>query len=174
MPARSGFTTPEFESKKTKLLAAALHGAVLCSPCISDGEKEITRAAFDAQTPLIVLCNKGFAPCYKPMGRFFDACASGRLLMLAPAAWPWYPGRRPITREEALTLNGIAARLASPVLGDTIAESVPLLLPSRPSDSAMISPSTGLATYLGRVPEHLDRLVDAAISGGRPKPLQPS
>ena len=34
--------------------------------------------------PLIALKADGFAPRYKPPGRSFDACAKGKLLLLAP------------------------------------------------------------------------------------------
>jgi len=88
---------------KGELLYAAEHGAVLVSPCISPGEKEIARAALDAGLPLIVLVENGFAPLYKPPGRYFEACAAGRLLMLAP--FPYHRERAAITREQCLTLN---------------------------------------------------------------------
>ena len=89
--------------KKEELLYAARRGAVLVSPCISPGEKEIARAALDAELPLIVLLANGFAPLYKPAGRYFDACANGHLLMLAP--FPYHREKQPITREQCLTLN---------------------------------------------------------------------
>ncbi|MEI6149940.1 MAG: transposase [bacterium] len=74
--------TPEaLAAQKDELLYAAEHGAVLVSPCISPGEKEIARAALEAGRPLIVLLENGFAPLYKPAGRYFEACVSGRLLM---------------------------------------------------------------------------------------------
>ncbi len=78
------FETPEFAAKKAELFEAAKNGAALCSPCISDGEKAIAYAAVDAGYPLIVLRNEPFPPRFKPSGRFFDACAEGRLLMLYP------------------------------------------------------------------------------------------
>lgn len=40
--------TPEYEALKDTLLAAARHGMVLISPCISDGERQIAREAFKA------------------------------------------------------------------------------------------------------------------------------
>lgn len=39
------FTTAAFDEKLGDLLAAAKHGAVLVSPCVSDGEKEIAARA---------------------------------------------------------------------------------------------------------------------------------
>ena len=86
-------------------------GALL-SPCVSEGEREIARRAFAEGLPLVVLRNKGFAPLEKPGGRHFDACAAGRLLMLAPAAWPHVPGEKPMTRRDALALNRLAQALA--------------------------------------------------------------
>ena len=81
-------------------------GGVVVSPCISPGEKEIARAALDAQHPLIVILENGFPPLYKPPGKYFDACAKGLLLMLAP--WPYHSERRTITREQCLALNNFA------------------------------------------------------------------
>lgn len=96
--------------KKEELLYAAEHGTVLVSPCISPGEKEVARAALDAGLPLIVLLENGFSPLYKPPGRYFDACAAGRLLMLAP--FPYHKERRTITREQCLELNTLAQAIA--------------------------------------------------------------
>ena len=97
-------------AKKEELLYAAERGAVLVSPCISPGEKEIARAALEAGRPLIVLLENGFAPLYKPSGRYFEACASGRLLMIAP--FPYHRQKRTITREQCLTLNAWARIIA--------------------------------------------------------------
>lgn len=100
-----------FTAKCETLLARARQGAVLLSPCVSEGEREIARRAFTERLPLVVLRNKGFAPLEKPGGRYFDACADGRLLMLAPTAWPHVPGEKPMTRRDALALNRLAQAL---------------------------------------------------------------
>lgn len=100
-----------FAAKAEALLARARQGAALLSPCVSEGEREIARRAFAEGLPLVVLRNKGFAPLEKPGGRHFDACAAGRLLMLAPAAWPHVPGEKPMTRRDALALNRLAQAL---------------------------------------------------------------
>jgi REP element-mobilizing transposase RayT len=107
--------TPEaLAAQKDELLYAAEHGAVLVSPCISPGEKEIARAALEAGRPLIVLLENGFAPLYKPAGRHFEACASGRLLMVAP--FPYHRQKRTITREQCLALNAWAQTIVE--MGD--------------------------------------------------------
>lgn len=105
-------TTPEFATKAAELLEAARHGAVLVSPCISHGEREIARLAFEAGYRVIALQNKGFSPIYKPGGKLFETCANGNLLLLAPIAWPYVPGEKPLTRESSQILNRIAQLLA--------------------------------------------------------------
>jgi len=102
--------------RKEELLYAAEHGAVLVSPCISPGEREIARAALDAGLPLVVLQENGFAPLYKPPGRYFDACAAGHLLILAP--FPFHREKRTITREQCLELNAWAQAIVEEVEGD--------------------------------------------------------
>ena len=106
------FATAEFEAKAEAALAAAARGAVLISPCISHGEREIARRAFGAGYRVITLQNKGFSPLYKPGGKLFDTCAAGNLLMLAPINWPYVPGEKPITRDQAQVLNRIAQLIA--------------------------------------------------------------
>ena len=104
--------THEFEEKLAAALAAGKGGAVLVSPCISQGEREIARRAFAAGYRVITLANKGFSPLYKPGGKLFESCAAGNLLMLAPAQWPYQPAEKPMTRVDALVLNRIAQLIA--------------------------------------------------------------
>lgn len=104
--------TPEFAEKLAAALSAAEGGAVLVSPCISQGEREIARRAFAAGHSVITLANKGFSPLYKPGGRLFESCAAGNLLMLAPVKWPYRPAEKPMTRIDALVLNRIAQMIA--------------------------------------------------------------
>ena len=47
-----------------------------------------------------------------PSGRLFDLCSEGRLLLLAPGGWPFLPGEKKMTREDACVLNRIAQILA--------------------------------------------------------------
>lgn len=133
----AAFSAPEFEEKRDSLLAAARHGAVLVSPCISDGEREIARLAFAAGAKVVALKNMGFPPLSKPQGRLFDLTADGRLLLLAPAAWPYQTAEKPMTRLDACVLNRIAQLLACP-------------------GAAEIS-------YKGMKPNDIDRLVVAAV-----------
>ena len=102
--------------QQAEFLAAAHHGAVLVSPCISPGEKRIARAALDAGLPLVALLENGFGPYYKPPGRYLDACAAGHLLLLAP--WPYHREKRAITRSQCLALNGMASRICGEAGGE--------------------------------------------------------
>ena len=110
--------TGEFREKLDMLLAMAEKGAVLVSPCISDGEREIARRAMEAGAKLITLSNKGFSKLFKPGGKAFVSASEGRLLMLAPASWEYCPGEKKMTRLDACTLNRIAQLIA----GDGAAE----------------------------------------------------
>lgn len=104
--------TPEaLAAEKARLLDAAERGAVLISPCISPGEKEIAHAALDEGLALIVLLENGFPERYKPPGKYFAACEAGKLLMLAP--WPYHADKRTITRAQCLALNEMAREIAA-------------------------------------------------------------
>ena len=111
-------STPEFEEKAAAAMRAAAQGAVLLSPCISHGEREIARRAFEAGHRVITLQNKGFSPLYKPGGKLFETCAAGNLLMLAPSNFAARGEAQNISREKAMTrheaqvLNRIAQIIA--------------------------------------------------------------
>ena len=105
-------SSPQFEEKRDTLLAAAKHGAVLVSPCVSDGEREIARLAFASGASVIALKNMGFSPLYKPGGQLFDRAAGGKILLLAPIAWPYSTSGRNMTRDDACVLNRIAQLIA--------------------------------------------------------------
>ena len=87
---------------------------MLISPCVSEGERQIAHEAFKAGLPLVTLHNKGFSRLFKPSGRYFDACSQGRLLMLAPAAWPHQPGEKAMTRNDATAMNRLCQWIAGP------------------------------------------------------------
>ena len=93
-----------------RYLSMAREGAVLVSPCISPGEKEVMDTAFEAGYPLIVLIENGFSPYQKPSGRQFDACSQGRLLIVAP--WPHHDDYRKITKKQCEELNTLARHIS--------------------------------------------------------------
>ena len=99
----------QIEMEKARYLDMARQGTVLVSPAISPGEKLVMRAAFDAGLPTIVLVENGFTPLTKPKGEQFDACAEGRLLMLAP--WEHHNEKRTITAYQCQQLNLMAIEI---------------------------------------------------------------
>lgn len=93
----------------TMLQHSRRSGAVLVSPAISDGERVVMREALDSGLPLIFLTPWGFNIFSKPVHQYYEACAAGRFLTLAP--WPHENQKIPLTREMCLQLNAMAAEI---------------------------------------------------------------
>ena len=104
-------TFDEIEAQSRHFLALAQEGAVLVSPAISAGEKAALRAAFEAGCPIILLRENGFAPLAKPGGKLFEACAKGKLLLVAP--WEHHSAKRTITRNQCKQLNDLAKTICA-------------------------------------------------------------
>ena len=103
-------TPEEITSKKAFFLEAIHQGAVLISPFISPGEKEMVSYAIEQGGSVIVLKHEGFPALYKPSGAYFDLCAQGRLLILSCAE---FTGQKtPLTREACLEMNGWCSAIA--------------------------------------------------------------
>ena len=102
-------TDEQIAEKQAWWLSQARSGAVLVSPCISKGEKQIMRSAFEEGLPLIVLQENGFTDLAKPGGSRMEACARGQLLMLAP--WEHHGERLTIRRSQCLALNDLAKKI---------------------------------------------------------------
>ena len=96
-------TEAQIKEKQDAWLQQARSGAVLVSPCISPGEKQVMRAAFEEGLPMIVLVENGFTDLAKPGGKRMEACARGQLLLLAP--WEHHNERLTIRRDQCLALN---------------------------------------------------------------------
>ncbi|MBQ3788618.1 MAG: hypothetical protein II849_07435 [Bacteroidales bacterium] len=102
-------TDEQIQSKKAEFLALARQGAVLVSPAISRGEQAVMRAALDEHLPLIFLTPWGFNEFSKPGHQYYEACADGRFLILAP--WEHQNERIPLTRTMCLTLNEMTKQI---------------------------------------------------------------
>ena len=96
-------TDEQVAEQQERWLQQAHSGAVLVSPCISKGEKQVMRAAFEQGLPIIVLQENGFTDLAKPGGKRMEACARGQLLLLAP--WEHHNERLTIRRDQCLALN---------------------------------------------------------------------
>ena len=104
--------TPEqIQTKVDEYLAKARQGAVLVSPAISMGEQCVMRAALEARLPLIFLSPWGFNTFSKPGHRYYEACAEGRFLILAP--WEHQNERVLLTRAMCMTLNRMTEQICN-------------------------------------------------------------
>ena len=92
-----------------QMLTRARKGAVLVSPAISKGEQAVMRAMLEARLPLIFLTPWGFNTFSRPGHQYYEACAEGRFLILAP--WEHQNQRIPLTRDMCLQLNDMAAAI---------------------------------------------------------------
>ena len=84
-------TQEQIDNLKADCLREAADGTIYATAAISEGEKQIARALREAGFPLIILLEKGFpAPddphynYFKPQGVYFEACATGKLLLIEP------------------------------------------------------------------------------------------
>jgi len=88
MSVRISTATPadKLEELVSKLGAKAERGVVLVSPWISPGEKAVKAEALARGGRIVHLLAEGMGPYYKPGGRDFDFCSTGRMLLLSPFA----------------------------------------------------------------------------------------
>lgn len=99
------FSESEIAESVDYYLAKAAQGAVLVSPAISRGEKAVMRAALNARWPIIFITSWGFNEFSKPGHQYYEACAEGRLLLLAP--WPHQNERMALSRAMCMELNSM-------------------------------------------------------------------
>lgn len=102
-------TDAEIKKAVVYYLEAARRGAVLVSPAISPGEKQVMRAAFNEGLPTIVIMENGFTPFSKPHGEQFYACGKGVLLMLSP--FEHHNEKRKVTAEQCKQMNLMALEI---------------------------------------------------------------
>lgn len=103
-------TAEQAASEEEQYLAAARQGTVLISPFISNGERRVEDNALQEHLPIIKLLTNGMEPRYKPQGRYFEACAEGRLLLLS--CYPYTTQKITLTRSMCNHLNVLACRLS--------------------------------------------------------------
>lgn len=101
----------ELDKETKRLISLAQQGAILVSPCISDGEKHIFRIAHEMGYSTIVILTHSLKPLWKPGGKLFDTCAQGKLLLISP--WQQHNEPKTLSREICNQLNAIAASIAS-------------------------------------------------------------
>ena len=96
---------------KNSCVLAARKGTIMVSPFISTHEKQVMQVLLREQRPFVCLTDNGFRDYYKPTDALFDACATGRVLILSP--WPYDAGKRHISRADCVALNGMAEEICN-------------------------------------------------------------
>ena len=104
-------TDEEIKDAINSYLEKARSGAVLVSPAISKGEQAVMRTALNEGLPIIFLTPWGFTVFSKPGHQYFNACADGRLLILAP--WEHQTERIALTRNMCLRLNDMTTEICT-------------------------------------------------------------
>ena len=99
----------ELTSYKERCLRCAENGGVIVSPFIHEWERDIREDCIKAGARVILLQAEGMPERFKPMGRNFDLCTEGRLLVLAP--WPEAKDKIGMKREIAMDLNEMARKI---------------------------------------------------------------
>ena len=102
-------TDEEVKQQVEHFLSLARKGTVIVSPAISKGEQAVMRAVLDTGLPQIFLTPWGFNTFSRPGHQYYEACAEGRFLMMAP--WEHQNERVPLTRSMCLALNQMAQQI---------------------------------------------------------------
>ena len=90
-------------------IMTARKGVIMVSPFISPYEKQVMQVMLREKLPFIYLSDNGFREYYKPTDALFDACASGRILILSP--WTYDVSKRHISRVDCIALNAMAEEI---------------------------------------------------------------
>lgn len=106
----STFSMEQLKNLDHRWIRTIENGGVLVSPFISPKEKVYLELAISNGANIILIDKDGFGERYKPSGRYFDLCASGRLLIIAPKKEPHRSQK--ITRSEALHMNSLAVAIS--------------------------------------------------------------
>ena len=108
---RRRFSEAERRAYMNGCIIAARQGKALVGAFISGYEQQVRAVALAEGHPIIQLTTDVLTECYKPSGVLFDACSSGRLLLLSQQEGECGFSRR-ITRAECNALNTLAEEIA--------------------------------------------------------------
>lgn len=89
-------------------LHTAANGGVLVSPFISRAEKAVREQAESLGGKIIVIQNEPLPERFKPSGKDFELCATGRLLIIAPKV----ASENKLSRSACLAMNRLAETIA--------------------------------------------------------------
>ena len=101
-------TQEEIATEGDRLLS---QNAVLVSPSVSPGERDIMNKALEAGVPVILICDNGFDELSKPGGRLFDACVTGKVLLISKNEHRNH--YQPLTATTCREMNALARAIAN-------------------------------------------------------------
>lgn len=104
------YASAEMERLYAQWMHCAENSGVLVSPFIHPVEKEALHEGLDLGASVIKIMENGIPPRLHPKGKYFDLCAAGRLLLIAPAEYTTRPDD--LTYARAQQLNALAAAIA--------------------------------------------------------------
>lgn len=100
----------EFEEYHASCLQELKAGAAVISPFIHKAEKRIRQCAFEMGNRVIEIRDLGFEERFKPQGAYFDLCAQGKLLLIAP--WPENKRKSTAGSREFHSMNDVALMIS--------------------------------------------------------------
>lgn len=108
---RSHYSEEYKQELREKWRGVSDAGGVLVSPFISEKEKSVMDETLAAGGKVIVIRDNGFPERFKPLGKQFDYCLSGQLLLIGPASYE--TSRVLLTREKCWELNRLAEKICN-------------------------------------------------------------
>lgn len=112
----SKYTPEELNTRRQVWEEAIRNGGVLVSPFYHPMEKEYLNKAIEDGGKIIIICENGFPPRWKPEKRFMDLCAEGRMLFVGPRDFD--SRKQTLTRAACLKRNEDAKYIAALHRGD--------------------------------------------------------
>lgn len=107
----SKYTQEEISARCTLWEEVIRNGGVLVSPFYHPQERDFLNKAIAEGGKVIIICENGFPPRWKPEKRYLDICTEGRMLFVGPAE---FDSRKiTLTRSACLQRNDDAAYIAS-------------------------------------------------------------
>lgn len=104
------WTPTEIEQHARQCVAAAQSGAALISPFISQDERRIRDSVLQQGGKVVVIRQEGFSELYKPEPLYFDACAEGRVLLVAVGEY--HQKGEHVSRAQCVAMNALAEKVA--------------------------------------------------------------
>lgn len=105
------FSEEKLAADKRSWKEAIRSGGVLVSPFIHPIEKEFLHLALEEGGKVIIICDNGFPPRWKPSKGYIQALTEGRLLFVGPEDYT--ASKIELTRQLSMTMNARAEQIAA-------------------------------------------------------------